>query len=181
MLCSQLQRLRAEHGAVLLRHLQPVGRPAGAGHLPLPLLQPVPGGEGPGHRRLPLHGLQHLHASHRVPHTQVPRPCGLPSLHGRPLRLLPSLQGEHQRLGWNVCPALQPWPELWLSGAAWTVLPAGTSPCTSHASAGPSGMSSVRHCSHSRISALLWSKDRADGVPLHLCAAAELEISTRDS
>ena len=28
--CSQLQRLWAKHGAVLLRYLQPVGRPAGA-------------------------------------------------------------------------------------------------------------------------------------------------------
>ena len=98
MLCSRLQRVRAEHGAVLLRHLQPVGRPAGARHLPLPLLQPVPRGEGPGHRRLPLHGLQHLHAPHGVPHAQVPRPRSLPRLHGRPLRLLPSLQSEHQRL-----------------------------------------------------------------------------------
>ena len=150
VLCSQLQRLRAEHGAVLLRHLQPVGRPAGARHLPLPLLQPVPGREGPGHRRLPLHGLQHLHAPHRVPHTQVPRPCGLPCLHGRPLRLLSSLQGEHERLGWHVCPALHPWPVG--SSCCLDSLPACTSPCASHATAGPSGMSCVRYCSHQDIS-----------------------------
>ena len=151
VLCSQLQRLRAEDGAVLLRHLQPVGRSAGAGHLSLPLLQPVPGGEGPGHRRLPLHGLQHLHAPQRVPHAQVPRPRGLPCLHGCPLRLLPSLQGETSAPGLETCalPCTHG-QSCRLEAAVRTALPACASPCTSDVPVRdfPDGMSSVRHCSH---------------------------------
>ena len=59
--CSKLLRLREAHGALLLRHLPPVGRRAGAFDLPLPLLQPVPPGARAWPRCLPLHGLQHLH------------------------------------------------------------------------------------------------------------------------
>jgi len=90
---GRLPVVRAGDGALLLRHLPPVGRRARARHLPLPLLQPVPARARPGRRRVPLHGLQLLHAPGRVRAAQVPRPERVPGLHGLPVRLGAALPG----------------------------------------------------------------------------------------
>lgn len=69
--CRVMRILFHQAGLLLLQHLPPVGRRAGARHLPLPLLQRVQAGAGPGGRLLPLHAVQRLHEPQPLQHSHL--------------------------------------------------------------------------------------------------------------